>query len=67
MVLTDKQKKKLGFTLCAVNKDELIHWSEEIRFNTTSQTLYDNETKKSIAKVNSFEELKDLIENVLML
>lgn len=71
MQLTNKQQKDLGFHPFERNSYELIHWTEEIAFNTKNNTVYEfcevDGVGKSIVQVNSYTELKDLIENVLML
>ena len=71
MQLTTKQQKELGFNPYKNSGYEFVHWSEEIAFNSKDNTVYEfcevDGIGKSIVKVNNYNELKDLIKNVLFL
>ncbi len=61
--------QKLWFKLYRDNF--FVHYSEEVVFNSKNNTLYDfcevEGIGESIVKVKNLEELKEIIDNVLML
>lgn len=71
MKITNKQQKELGFNPFNKSEYEFVHWSEEIAFNSKDDTVYEfcevDGIGKSIVKVKNYDELKDLIKNVLFL
>ena len=68
--LNSKQQKELGFLPFRDSNFEFVHWSEEIMLSTKENLIYEfcevNGVGNPITRVSSYQELKMIIEEILL-